>query len=276
MRKVISITGSNGFIGSNLKKYFLSLGYRVNCLASIAPEITEPGVTYFQYNLTNPLDELTFPAADILFHCAYMPYSKAANDSNAVNTKAAHNLIQLCRLKNTKIVFFSSLSAHAESRSHYGKNKLFLEGLFDINKDLILKLGLVVGEGGIFAKMQNIIRRNKMIPLIDSGRQLIQTVSIETLLTITKVAVDQDIVGKFNIGEAAPLTLKDIYLLIGKNNNRKNYFLPVSSNFLLAVLKMTESAGLVLPISRENVLGLKYIKVWNTQDDMQIFKLPGC
>ena len=272
MRKVISITGSNGFIGSNLKKYFLSLGYHINCLVRKIPEYLEQDVTYVLYHLEKPIYEAIFPEADIVFHCAFMAYSKTSKRANEINISGAQNLIRICRDKNMKIVFFSSLSAHNESGSNYGRNKLFLEGLFDPTRDLVLKLGLVMGDGGIFASMEQIIRKSKILPLIDNGRQPVHIVAVEDLMTICKISFENNIVGKFNIGKVLPITLKAVYLLIGKKNNVKNYFLPVSSILILTLLKITEQIGLVLPIGTENILGLKHSKVWDTSIGMSSFK----
>ena len=272
MQKIISITGSTGFVGSNLKKYFLKLGYHVNCLVREVPILVEENVSYFLYQLERPLSETDFPAASITFHCAFVQYSNTRKNAAEINIYGTKNLIAMCRIKSVKMVFFSSLSAHSAAESNYGRNKLYLETLFDLRKDLILKLGLVVGQGGIFASMEQTIRKSKILPLIDGGTQSVYIVDIEDLMTICKISSENDIVGKFTIGKVLPVTLKKLYLLMGQKINRKNYFVPVPSTFLMIVLKLAERLGLKLPFGTENLSGLKKSKVWDTGEGMELFR----
>lgn len=67
-------------------------------------------------------------------------------NADKINIDGTKKLVEFCRKKNIKPLFFSSFSAHKEAISHYGKTKLELEKLFDISKDVILKPGFVLGK----------------------------------------------------------------------------------------------------------------------------------
>jgi len=270
INKSIAITGANGFIGSNLKEYFLVKGFRVKCFQRPKPLVYEPSVSYVRYDLELPLSTDDFLNIDILIHCAYTPYSIKCENADEINAIATARIIEMCRQHMIKIIFLSSFSAHSSTRSHYGMNKLALEKMFDEKRDLIFKLGLVVGNGGMFLKMKELLDNKYIIPLIDNGKQLVQTIGMPDLLEIFNVAIDKGITGIYNVAEERPRSLKNILLII-RNKEARNLFIPISSSLLLKILKITERIGILLPFSSESVLGLKWGKIYKTANDLNTF-----
>lgn len=268
--KTIAITGASGFIGSHLKEYFLNQGFNIKCLQRSKLTKQESRVTLIKYDLRLPLQTNDFLKVDTLIHCAFIPYSTKNKDADENNAKGTERLIKMCRKHNIKIIFLSSFSAHSGAQSHYGKNKLALENMLDEKRDLILKLGLVIGKGGVFQKIRTLLNENYIIPLIDNGKQLVQTIGIFDLLEIFDAAISKGIIGTYSIGEESSTSLKNIFI-ISRNKERKNLFLPISSMLVLEILKITERIGIFLPFSSENILGLKHAKFHNTVDDLKTF-----
>lgn len=272
--RTIAITGANGFIGSYLKEYFLSKGFKVKSFQRSRLAKHDTDDTLVSYDLQLPLASKDFLKIDTLIHCAYTPYTTKCENADEINIKATERIIEMCRQHKIKIIFLSSFSAHSEAQSHYGKNKLVLEKMFDEKRDLILKLGLVVGNGGMFQKMKELLDNKYIIPLIDSGKQLVQTIGMPDLLEIFNVAIDKGITGTYNVAEEKPRSLKNIFLII-KNKDARNLFLPISSSLLLDILKITERIGIFLPFSSESVLGLKYGKIYKTINDLNTFGITA-
>jgi len=268
--KTIAITGANGFIGSNLKNYFLSQGYYIKCFQRTNIKEQEKRVTFINYDLQLPLSTNDFLNVDILVHCAFATHSNKCKNADEINVNAAERIIEMCRLNKIKIIFLSSFSAHSSAQSHYGLNKLLLENMFDQKRDLILKLGLIVGNGGMFLKIKKLLDNKYIIPLIDNGNHPVQTIGMQDLLKICHVAINKEIVGKYYIAEEKSRTIKSIFLIIREKKSR-NLFLPISSNLLLKILKVTEWIGVFLPFSKESVLGLKCGKIYNTVNDLKTF-----
>ena len=197
--KTIAITGANGFIGSNLKNYFLSQGYYIKCFQRTKIKEQEKRVIFITYDLQLPLSPDDFLNVDILIHCAFATYSTKCKNADEININAAKRIIEMCRLNKIKIIFLSSFSAHSGAQSHYGLNKLLLEKMFDQKRDLILKLGLIVGNGGMFQKIKKLLDNKYIIPLIDNGNHPVQTIGMQDLLQVFHVAVVKGITGKYNI-----------------------------------------------------------------------------
>src|SRR3990167_6343192 len=197
----IIITGSSGLVGSALVSYFSKLGFQVRAFQRSLPKSNNPSIVYYPFDLADVQDR-GFKGADYIVHCAYRPVVSKHDRECMINIdiEGAKKIITLARKHNIKIVFFSTLAAHPAARSYYGKQKLFSEGLFDVKKDLIIKPGLVLGEGGgLFGRIASILRNYNLVPLVGRGQQRIQTIALDDLCRIVEVGIKKNIVGKFMI-----------------------------------------------------------------------------
>lgn len=264
----IIITGANGFIGEHLVQYFFENGWHVKALVRKIPVEIVRDVHYFEYDLEGNIDETVFDSTDYLVHCAYLKFdqNKNADEINLLGTK---KILDVCRKKNVKPLFLSSFSAHKDAESHYGKTKLACEKLFDLSKDVVLKPGLVIGKKGLAAELIKTINKSSLIPLIGGGLQPVQTIYIDDLCLIVEQAFERETVGLYHVAETNAIKMKILYEEIAKQLNRKISFLPFPLSLLYFICKMAETIGLKLPVSSENVLGLKHLIKFDTKDDLK-------
>jgi nucleoside-diphosphate-sugar epimerase len=266
---IILITGANGFIGTSLVKHFCAKGWGVRALVHHLPADKVSGVEYAVYNMEDLPSENIFEGAQYLAHCAYVKYDRNKN-SDKINIRGTQMLIDICRKYKIKPVFLSSFSAHEQAQSHYGKNKLRLESLFASKTDLVLKPGLVTGNGGLFATIQEVVGKRKFIPLAGGGRQPVQTIFIDDLSRIIEVALEKKICGIYKVAEPEAITMRQLYELIAEKQKRNPRFVPVPVWFLLMTCRIAESLSLKLPVTSENVLGLKQLRRFETKDDLRV------
>lgn len=270
--KTIIITGANGFIGKTLAGYFSAKKWNVKCFQR-KPEQNFENTTYHQYELPDIIDEKAFFDCNYVIHCAVQHYGIHCKNSDEINISGTKKLIELCRKNNCKIIFLSTLSAHEKAESHYGKNKLFLESLFNESTDLILKLGLVLGlNGGLFSKIVNEIKKSKTIPLVGSEKPM-QTIAVDDLCKIVESGMENNISGIFKIAEPEPFAIKNLYYEISRKLNQKRIFIPLPLNAIYAACLLAEKMNIALPVSSENVLGLKNLKKFETENDLKKFNV---
>lgn len=264
----IIITGANGFIGEHLVRYFFENGWHVKAFVRKIPNEIVRDVEYVEYDLEKSLDESTFDAVDYLVHCAFLKFdqNKYADGINLTGTK---KIVDVCRKKNIKLLFLSSFSAHKDAESHYGKTKLACEKLFDVTKDVVLKPGLVIGKKGLASELIKTINKSTLIPLIGGGSQPVQTIYVEDLCLIIEQAFERDTVGLYHVAETKAITMKMFYQEVAKQLNRKIRFIPFPLSLLFFICKMSEAIGLRLPVSSENVLGLKHLVKFDTEKDLK-------
>ncbi|MGZ4033246.1 MAG: NAD-dependent epimerase/dehydratase family protein [Bacteroidia bacterium] len=266
-KPTIIITGANGFIGECLVKHFHDFGWKIKALVHKIPVEKIDNVEYSLYNIEEKISEELFSNVDYLAHCAYLRFEKD-HRADELNIEGTKELISLCKKNNVKMLFLSSFSAHPEAESHYGKTKLACEKLFDLSKDIILKTGFVIGKKGLSGEIINRINNSGYFPLVGGGKQPIQTIYINDLCFVIEKTLLENRFGLFNVAEPDAISMKEFYLEIANQLNKKIIFIPIPTLVLLSICKLGELLKIKLPVSSESVLGLKHLIKFDTKADL--------
>ena len=267
--KTIAITGGNGFIGGALVAYFSALGWNVRSLERREDITTTGNITRLPFDLAQA-GNFDCTNIDVLIHTAYQPILGKSSDAN-INVEATKILAEITKRAGVKVVFLSTLSAHKDAESIYGKTKLEMEGMFDAKNNLILRLGLVLGKGGgLFGRISQIIEKSSIVPLI-GGNKPIQTISLDNICRIIEVGICTEICGIYDIAHPQVITLKTLYAEIAHSANRSPIFFPVPILPIYYLLLITEWLHLPFPFTSENVLGLKCLRAFDTTKDVAEF-----
>lgn len=267
----IAITGASGLVGRNLVQYFSQKGWAIRCLQRKPAFIDNKNVSFYKFQLQNLIAEDAFQGTDVLIHCAMQEYNLKNPNADIVNMEGTKALLRLSRKHHVKFIFLSTLSAHEDAESHYGKNKYDIEQIFDLEKDLVLRLGLVMANGGLFSNIVDIVKKSKFIPLVDNGKQPIQTICVNDLCQVFERAIMRGIVGKYNIAELSAKSMKDLYQQVSQSLGVKRHFISVPFWFIKYVIAVIEKLKIPFGITIENLLGLKHLRAFETADDMKKF-----
>lgn len=262
----VLLTGADGFLGRHLTRTFLARGWQVDGLVRDPQRKPPPiaaGVRYFHYAFPADIDSAAFSEpVDVLVHGAFN--MKASPAEYSVNREGAQFLQ---RQKHGRFVFISSMSAHAEAESLYGREKLFIEGTLDASRDLAIRPGFIIGDGGVFLSLARSIKSLPVIPLFYGGWQPIQTVHVDDLSAAIASGIERGTTGAVSYGEQKPVLLRDFYKAIAKGLGVSRLLLPMPGGLTCAGLRIAESLGVRLPMTSQNLLGLKHlIKVDVAQD----------
>ena len=257
--KSIIITGANGFIGNALVKYFAEREYKVFALARSIPLEMPANAEFVRYSLEGNQDiDNAFKNACCLIHCAYVKYNFHQKDSDKINMDGSLKLFELSRKYDLKkIVYFSSFSAHPDSISHYGKSKLAIEKTLNPSKDLILRPGLVIGNGGLYKSIYNIVSKNKFVPILGGGLQTVQTIDIKELSLIIQKGIEDNISGIYAAAEPEAITMKTLYKAIARKTGKKKIYFNFPYWCAELLIFLASITHIKISISKENILGLK-------------------
>lgn len=274
-RRTVAITGANGFIGSNLVRHFSARGWNVLALCRDArAQALGPGVTSREFSLPNGARDEDLAGGDVLIHCALVRHSKRSPDSDAINTLGTERLFQLSRrLGYGQFVFLSSLSAHDQAESHYGRHKRELERLFDPARDLIVRPGLTLGNGGLARSMVDAIRRSRFVPLVGGGRQPVYTIGVDELCDALYRMVERGTSGAHNVAALEPVTVRELYAGLARKAGVRCVFVPVPDLPVFVSLTIVEKLGVELPITTENLLGLRQLRTFDLAGDLKALDL---
>jgi nucleoside-diphosphate-sugar epimerase len=270
-KPTVAITGANGFLGSTLVDYFASKGWEVVGLIrnpDIQPK--KHHVQYRKYDITKELPKQTLANVDYLVHTAYIKHSRQQPDAMAINIAGAKNILAASRKAGVaKNVFISSMSAHERAESIYGRQKLAIEKLFDSKKDISLRCGLIIGNGGIVKQMVDFMRSKHAVPLIGGGKQPLQSVSVTDLCTVVERCFERKVSGTLTIANPEVFSYRQFYEAIARTFKIRVIFIPVPLSALLGIALTVEALRLPVGFGKDNVLGLKQLESVDNKKDLQ-------
>ncbi|WP_164914181.1 NAD-dependent epimerase/dehydratase family protein [Aquimarina sediminis] len=268
-KPTIIITGANGFLGKCLVDYFRAKKWRVKAFVHNLLKEKYDDVVYIKYDMKEDIEPTYFEDVDFLVHAAYLRYEKDSN-ADEINLEGTRNIVAICEQKSIKVAFLSSFSAHDEAISHYGITKLRCEKLFDLEKDVVLKIGFIIGEEGILSEMINRMKTSPIFPLVGGGVQPLQSIYIQDLLEVVeKTLVANELSGIFKVAHHEVITMKSFYKELASRLGRRLLFIPIPTYVLYIACKIFEGIGLKIPISSESVLGLRKLIALDTKGDQK-------
>src|SRR4051812_38734845 len=169
----IFITGVSGYLGSSLARYLTDQGHTISGSSRSSP--------------ANP------DGAEVVIHAAH----DFTGSRNIELTHAAFACAKECGVKRQ--FFLSSYSARPDAESEYGQTKYRLEQMFLDAGETVLRLGLVIGNGGLFAKQRNALLRSPVIPIIGGGALPTAIIAIQHFLDATAVILTSREAGNYGL-----------------------------------------------------------------------------
>ncbi len=267
--KTIVITGASGFIGMALCRVFHEAGWRV------FGGVREPERHHtkffhpFRCDLPDSVSQSPFQDADVCIHAAWTMIWRTRRDALRTNIKGTAHVLRLCRKHGCRFVFLSSCSAHNQAESLYGRTKLAVEQRLDPARDLIVRPGFVIGNGSVFSRMRDALVGSRIVPLFDGGHGPLQTIHIDDLCHFVRAAVQKKITGRLVAAEAEGTCLRTFLRELAHASGRRPLFIPVPSAITLPFVQLAEFARLPLPLSSENLKGLRGLVYQPSRSDIR-------
>jgi nucleoside-diphosphate-sugar epimerase len=260
MKKICAITGTNGYVGSCMKKFFAAQGWEIFELT----RRPKPGSRSFQFQLGNDISPELLSGVAAFIHCAYDFSPLNWEEIVSINVEGSRKILEAARVAGIpKVVFISSISAFDGCRSMYGKAKLEIEKIALANGALALRPGLVYGgeAGGMFGKLAEKMGKSTLVPLVGSGTQIQYLVHSDDLCGFTEkyasgtVEVSPQIL---TVANEEPWRFKQLVLEIARAQGREPKFIPVPWRAIWLGLKSAEKLGFKLNFRSDSLVSLVY------------------
>ncbi len=232
------------------------------------PEIHLQHVLYSKHDLAKSEPVCLPDDVDVFIHAGYIKQSNGI-DAFQLNKQSSSQFLNALEKTNAKKIFLSSLSADQNALSVYGKQKAAIEALFLAANGTVIRAGLVLGDGGLFGAMRKYLKIKNKIPLFGSGEQPLQTVYIHDLVKAIDNIVSKDLKGKFVVATEEPVPYIEFYKALAATVNVKPRFMKIPYWFAELGISIGNLTGRKLPVTKDNLLGLKQMKKIDSAADLK-------
>lgn len=264
-QQTVLITGASGFLGRACCAAFTAAGFRVRALvrnpaaSSHLEAVAQGGI--FRCDLPDAIDESAMDGGvRALVHCAYETRSASPEQARCTNLVGTETLVRMGRKSGIRqLVFVSSMAAHENAASVYGKTKYQLEKLFDLAADTVVKPATIVGSGGVFLRTREMLRRLPVLPLFYADRRL-QTIWIEDACQGLVRTVERSIGGTVLLAHPESTPMREFYAGVAAVDGIRLKVCPFPGDLALFGIRLLERIGLRPPISSDNLLGIKHLR----------------
>jgi nucleoside-diphosphate-sugar epimerase len=251
-----AITGSSGYVGSAIARYFSSRGWDILALGR------RGNGNRVAWDLSADPRKIPWQGVDALVHCAYDFHCAGWDEIRRVNVDGSIALLEAAKEQGvSRRVFISSVSSFEGCRSLYGKAKLQIEAAALAMGCAVVRPGLVYGEnpGGVMASLQRAASAAPVLPMIGDGSYPQYLVHDEDLARLVFLLCQKD--ARF---EAKPITaanpekipLRDIIRRIAARKGRRVHFIPIPWQLILLGLKTAEALRLPAPFRSDSLVGM--------------------
>jgi nucleoside-diphosphate-sugar epimerase len=260
--RIAAISGVTGFVGRHLLQTFVENGWEVIGLCRHPEQQSAiDSVSFRYYDLSDASCGLDLHGVDVLIHCAIESYRYRGKSSQSVNVDGSRRLFDTARKCGVKkIVFISSIAARDGTSSSYGDHKLLIESLLDNDRDLVIRPGLVIGDGGIFRALYASIRKFRVAPIFLGGLQPVYTIGVQNLGRALHDLMERDRAGTFVFASRDPVTTRSLYQEIARKAGVEVHLIPLPYRPTLWTLEIVEHLGFALPISSSNLKGIRNMR----------------
>lgn len=252
------ITGIHGFLGRAMAEHFRRRGHTVTGSARNSSE----GVAALR--IGEPFDPAAFRGSDVVIHAAH-DFTAGAKEKNIRGTRAWFEAAAGARQ-----VFFSSYSAGPDA-SEYGATKYAIEKMFLDAGQAVVRPGLVIGEGGLFAKQRAALQKTPIVPLIAGGAAPVALIGIGHLLDALAIVVEQERSGAFNLFYETQPTAREFVTAV---KGGRGWVLPVPAALALGAAHVVAALRLPLPFNPGQIRALTANASSPWRSDLGVL-LPG-
>lgn len=268
-RPTLVLTGANGFIGKHIATHFVAKGWNVVAVVRNSPEQHLTHVLYTKHDLAGSEAVCLPDEIAVFIHAGYIKQADGI-DAFQLNKRSSTAFLQALEGKNVKQkIFLSSLSAGHTALSVYGKQKAAIEDLFLHENGTVIRAGLVLGDGGLFGAMREYLKIKNKIPLFGTGEQPLQTVYIYDLVNAIDIIITKDLKGKFVIATEESVPYMEFYRALAASVNVTPKFMKIPYWFAEFGIAVSRFMGRRLPVTKDNLLGLKQMKKVDAAADLK-------
>lgn len=231
---MILLTGATGFFGKEIVKKLR--GNKLKCLVrnpDAASFLKKYGCSIAGGDITDKTSvQKAVKGADVVVHAAAVVTAKSNSDYERVNIQGTKNVVEAAKTAKVRhFVFISTILAAYPKSTPYSRSKVEGEAIV---KDsgipyTILRVSLVYNDNDTktIGKLARIIRKSPVIPLVGSGRSVIQPVYAGDAASAIAAAASKKPSNKTYYLAGPPVVYRDMVKAIASQLKVRRLLLPL-------------------------------------------------
>jgi len=265
---LIVVTGGTGMIGSHIVNR-LKNKFKLRCFVREKSDISNldtKKIEIYTGSLFRKRDiEDCLVNSDTVIHVAGITHSNRRKDFEKFNYQITRNLLDVCKAKKIKLIFFSTANTLLKNESDYSISKKRAENAIIKSgvSYIILRPTLVYDDYGNndLIKLIKIAKYFRIIPLIDKGKNLYQPVYVEDLCNLLEKVLDNNLRNTcINIGGGSIVSFKELLLKIAGKMKKRSLFVNIPVPFKIKPIEEFLEDRTVDNTKAESVMGRKLLQ----------------
>jgi len=289
------VTGSSGYLGSEIVKKLSKLGEKVRSIDIIEDDAISKISEFEKLDISkiqNFENTKIFDGVKYVHHnAAKVPLTKAGSDFFSTNVTGTINILEQCKLNSVQHISHMSSSAifgkpnkgknvnynEYSPTGYYGKTKYLAElEVLNYQKNKLIKNASiirprpVIGEGrlGIFQILFDWVKDNKKIPIIGNGNNIFQFANIDDLIDVSIETALKNKNGFYNIGNTEYSTLKEDLNTSFEKIGSKSKVFPVNEKLSILSLFLLDKLNLS-PLSSWHYLSYSWNFFYDQKENFE-------
>lgn len=255
---MILVTGASGYVGGAISA---ALAQEEVMRLVRRPVRTNDIAWDFSTSVQEILQKIAGKKVTHVIHVAWDMRSSRLDDLQTTAVAGSLRLLEASIKMNAKFIFISTISAFVGARSAYGRAKLQVEEAVLRSGGIVMRLGLVAGEGGMLGSLRQTIKKSRFIPMVGSGASPQYLLPEADMLKAVKAAISgrlDEARKPITLAKPVPVPFKTLLRLLAQEEGRSATFVPVPWQLLYVAFWTAECLRIKTGFRSDSVLSFVY------------------
>src|SRR6185295_13991836 len=165
-------------------------------------------------------------------------------------------------------LFISSPSAQPHAPSEYGRVKYTLERWFLDAGHLVVRPGLVIGRGGLFARQRAALLRTPLVPLIGGGHQPTFVIACDHFVSAVARIVEDGAPREASLFYDDRPPMRRFVTAVKRAAGQRAIVVPIPAALAIASTRLAQRLHLPIPVTPEQIRTLLQTPLESRRSDL--------
>ncbi len=279
----IAVTGATGFVGSHLCRELAARGHAVTALVregSSAERLAGENISFARGDITRP-ESLppAFQGCDAVVHLVGIIRERPGQTFEGIHAEGTASVVRAARQAGVRrLVHMSAAGTRPDAASSYHRTKWLGEEAVRASglEWVVLRPSLIFGRGdGFTTTMMDLVRRAPVVPVIGSGKNLMQPVAVGDVCAAFAASVEEERhTGQtYELGGPDRLTYEEIVRMVVRAMGLRRRFVHIPAGLMMPVAAVLSRLSPRFPLTPDQIRMLQEDNIAEGDHAREVFGL---